>query len=152
MNSIQKKWYLMALLSVPVFTHPPLAANELTTSEIHHVVTCPDPADAPCIMKRPFNAMDYTVLTKDIGITEGNGVWIVSLAKSKASKKQTVRVMDFFGQLHTIDVTVEAVAKSEKAAQPTRTNSKAAAQPDKKKPTDTDAGAKPISLEKFISK
>ncbi len=96
--------------------------------------------------------MDYTLLTKDVGISEGNGVWIVSLEKNKTQKKQTLRVLDFYGQLHNIDVTVEAATKSENAVKSPRSTTKTVTQEDKKKPSTTDSSGKPISLEKFISK
>lgn len=142
---------LMAVLSASMSLAPLAFASDLTAPDTHHQVTCPAPADAPCIMKRPFHAMDYTLLTKDVTITEGNGVWIVDLTK-KTSKKQTIRVVDFYGELHTIDITLEAAAKPETAAKPARTNTKTAAPADKKSPPTLDANGKPISLEKYMGK
>lgn len=104
-------------------------------------------------MKRPFHSMDYTLLTKEVSISEGNGVWVVDLAKiqTKPGKKYTIRVMNFFGELHTIDVTLEGGTKSE-AAKSTKTRAKTVAPVDKKNASMTDDNGKPISLEKYIAK
>ncbi len=98
--------------------------------------------------------MDYTVLTKDVSISEGNGVWMVNLAKiqTKSNKKHTIRVMDFYGELHTIEVTVEEAKKTENAAKTGKPSLRAAVPADKKTPATTDSNGKPISLEKFIAK
>jgi len=129
-------------------------SNELTTPEKHHSVNCPDSADMPCIMKRPFNSMDYTLLTKDVNISEGNGVWIVNLAKNqgKTSKKQIIKVMDFYGDLHVIDINVAGSAKNESATKLPKANAKAVAAEKKNTPSPKDQSEKPISLEKYISK
>jgi hypothetical protein len=98
--------------------------------------------------------MDYTVITKDVSIGEGNGVWIMNLAKSpsKTSKKQIVRVMDFYGELHVIDVTVMGSTKSENVAKPQKSSAKAVVQEKIDAPSSKSQNEKPISLEKFISK
>ncbi len=98
--------------------------------------------------------MDYTVLTKDVSISEGNGVWIVNLAKTqtKPNKKITIRVMDFYGELHTIEVALENAKKSEIAVKSAKPSTRAIAPADKKTPASTDSSGKPISLEKFIAK
>lgn len=154
MNSIKTTLRLLIGISVSAFVTLNAVGSELTAPDNHHQVTCPDPAEAPCIMKRPFHSMDYTLLTKDVSISEGNGVWLVNLAKSpnKAHKKQTIRVMDFYGELHTIDVTLEAATKPETVAKSAKTNTKAAVTADKKNASMTDSNGKPISLEKYISK
>jgi hypothetical protein len=145
---------LIIYLSVSMFITDRVLSGELTTSEIHHYVNCPDPAETPCVMKRPFNSMDYTLITKDVSISEGNGVWIVTLAKTpnKTTKKQIIRVMDFFGELHVIDVTVIGPTKSENSAKPQKSNAKAAVQEKISEPSSKGQSEKPISLEKFISK
>ena len=147
-------FFLIIYLSFSMLISDRVLSNELTTSEIHHSVNCPDTADTPCIMKRPFNSMDYTVITKDVSIGEGNGVWIMNLAKSpsKTSKKQIVRVMDFYGELHVIDVTVMGSTKSENVAKPQKSSAKAVVQEKIDAPSSKSQNEKPISLEKFISK
>jgi hypothetical protein len=149
-----KSFALIICLTVSMLINGRVLSGELTTSEIHHFVNCPDPADTPCIMKRPFNSMDYTLITKDVSISEGNGVWIVNLANNpnKTTKKQTIRVMDFYGELHVIGVTVMGSAKSENVAKPQKSNAKSTAQEKTNEPPSKGQNEKPISLEKFISK
>jgi hypothetical protein len=105
-------------------------------------------------MKRPFNAMDYTVLTKDVNISEGNGVWIVSFAKNpnKAIKKQIIKVMDFYGELHIININVAESIKSENTTKSSKSNARAIAPEIKNSSSSKEPDAKPISLEKYISK
>jgi hypothetical protein len=152
--SINRNPSSIIFLSASVIFMGQAIANELTKPETHHFVSCPDPVDTPCIMKRPFNAMDYTVLTKDVNISEGNGVWIVSFAKNpnKAIKKQIIKVMDFYGELHIININVAESIKSENTTKSSKSNARAIAPEIKNSSSSKEPDAKPISLEKYISK
>jgi hypothetical protein len=87
-----------------------LSATELSITEVHHAVTCPDPGESPCIMKRPFSSSEYTIITKSVDIQEGNGVWIVRFKTDlnrNVLANQNIRLLDFYGGSHVIDVTFD---------------------------------------------
>jgi hypothetical protein len=153
-NSIRKIPIFLNIVLASMTASDPILSGELSTSEVHHFVSCPDPSDAPCIMKRPFNSMDYTLFTKDVNISEGNGVWIVSLPKNqnKTNNRQIIRVMDFYGVSHVIETTITGSKKSEAVVKQTKSSAKAVLQEKPNNPSLTSGDGKPISLEKFIAK
>jgi hypothetical protein len=153
-NSVRRILIFLITILASLTVSGPILSGELTTSEVHHFVSCPDPSDAPCIMKRPFNSMDYTLFTKDVNISEGNGVWIVSFPKiqNKTNDRQIIRVMDFYGVSHVIETTITGSKKSETVVKPKKSNVKAVLQENQNSPPSTSGDGKPISLEKYIAK
>ena len=153
-NSARKIPIYLNIILASITASDPILSGELTTSEVHHFVSCPDPSDAPCIMKRPFNSMDYTLFTKDVNISEGNGVWIVDFPKNqiKTNSRQIIRVMDFYGVSHVIETTITGSKKSEVVVKQPKSSTKAVLQENQKNPSSISGDGKPISLEKYITK
>jgi hypothetical protein len=93
---------VVACASLPVYS------GDLSVSELKHSAECPISENGPCIMNRPFNVMQYTLLTKNVGINELNGLWAVTFGVD-IIKKSTVpfqiRMVDIYGNAHMVEVT-----------------------------------------------
>ena len=98
------------MIAASVYVAVTAHSGDLNVRAMMHMVGCPSPGSIPCVMKRPFNVMQYTLLTKNVEITELNGVWSVTFdgsAFKKSDRPFEMHLLDFYGNAHVIEVTFD---------------------------------------------
>ncbi|HEX8962799.1 MAG TPA: hypothetical protein VF801_07325 [Rhodocyclaceae bacterium] len=81
----------------------PAGPDDLTAPSVRHLVACPPPKIAACVMKRPI-AGGYSVLTKGVEIADDGVTWIVDFGKGQKASPFLLQVLDTGGSLHDIEV------------------------------------------------
>ncbi len=82
-------------------------AADLTIPVTLHRASCPPPATAPCVIRKPVGS-GYRVLTPEVSVEDSGDRWVIGFGK-KAAK--SIRVLDMDGGLHEIEISFAARAK-----------------------------------------
>lgn len=91
----------------------PAGPDDLTAPGVRHLVACPPPKIAPCVMKRPVVG-GYRVLTKGVEIADDGDAWVVDFGKGPKASPFLFQVLDSGGGLHDIEVSFRTKAGMQK--------------------------------------